>query len=76
SAIKNKGLDEVVKVALKSHESQTLDYDHRLEGALSEIGKVTGFTNRFEQIKVFEGDKLLLAGETDKALSQLENCQY
>lgn len=70
SAIKNKGLDEVVKVALKSHESQTLDYDHRLEGALSEIGKVTGFTNRFEQIKVFEGDKLLLAGETDKALSQ------
>ena len=41
-----------------------------LEGALSEIGKVTGFTNRFEQIKVFEGDKLLLAGETDKALSQ------
>lgn len=70
SAIKNKGLDEVVKVALKSHESQPLDYDHRLEGALSEIGKVTGFTNRFEQIKVFEGDKLLLAGETDKALSQ------
>ncbi|MDU4518067.1 MAG: ferrous iron transport protein B [Lactococcus lactis] len=70
SSIKNKGLDEVVKVALKSHESQPLDYDHRLEGALSEIGKVTGFTNRFEQIKVFEGDKLLLAGETDKALSQ------
>ena len=70
SAIKNKGLDEVVKAALKSHESQPLDYDHRLEGALSEIGKVTGFTNRFEQIKVFEGDKLLLAGETDKALSQ------
>ncbi|KST85982.1 Ferrous iron transport protein B [Lactococcus lactis subsp. lactis] len=70
SAIKNKGLDEVVKVALKSHESQPLDYDHRLEGALSEIGKVTGFTNRFEQIKVFEGDKLLLAGKTDKALSQ------
>ena len=70
SAIKNKGLDEVVKVALKSHESQPLDYDHRLEGALSEIGKATGFTNRFEQIKVFEGDKLLLAGETDKALSQ------
>ena len=53
SAIKNKGLDEVVKVALKSHESQPLDYDHRLEGALSEIGKVTGFTNRFEQIKSF-----------------------
>lgn len=70
SAIKNKGLDEVVKAALKSHDSQPLDYDHRLEGALSEIGKVTGFTNRFEQIKVFEGDKLLLAGETDKGLSQ------
>ena len=70
SAIKNKGLDEVVKAALKSHESQPLDYDHRLEGALSEIGKVTGFTNRFEQITVFEGDKLLLAGEIDKALSQ------
>ena len=59
SAIKNKGLDEVIKAALRSPEVQPLDYDHRLEGALSEISKVTGFTNRFEQIKVFEGDQLL-----------------
>lgn len=39
SAIKNKGLDEVVKVALKSHESQTLDYDHRLEGRSRKLVK-------------------------------------
>lgn len=72
SAIKNKGLDEVVKVALRSHESQPLDYDHRLEGALSEIGKVTGFTNRFEQIKVFEGDKLLMTALSVKQLAEIE----
>lgn len=72
SAIKNKGLDEVVIVALRSHESQPLDYDHRLEGALSEIGKVTGFTNRFEQIKVFEGDKLLMTTLSVKQLAEIE----
>ncbi len=39
SAIKNKGLDEVVKVALKSHESQPLDYDHRLKGRSRKLVK-------------------------------------
>lgn len=72
SAIKNKGLDEVVKAALRSPEVQPLDYDHRLEGALSEISKVTGFTNRFEQIKVFEGDQLLLTKLSAKQLDEVE----
>ncbi|ADJ59224.1 ferrous iron transport protein B [Lactococcus cremoris] len=72
SAIKNKGLDEVVKAALRSPEVQPLDYDHRLEGALSEISKVTGFTNRFEQIKVFEGDQLLLTKLSAEQLDEVE----
>ena len=72
SAIKNKGLDEVIKAALRSPEVQPLDYDHRLEGALSEISKVTGFTNRFEQIKVFEGDQLLLTKLSAEQLDEVE----
>ncbi|MCA2390866.1 MULTISPECIES: ferrous iron transport protein B [Lactococcus] len=72
SAIKNKGLDEVIKAALKSHESQPLDYDHRLEGALSEIGKVTGFINRFDQIKAFEGDQLLITSLSEKQLTEVD----
>ncbi|MCT0501049.1 ferrous iron transport protein B [Lactococcus cremoris] len=72
SAIKNKGLDEVVKAALRSPEVQPLDYDHRLEGALSEISKVTGFTNRFEQIKIFEGDQLLLTKLSAEQLDEVE----
>ncbi|MCD6631392.1 ferrous iron transport protein B [Lactococcus cremoris] len=72
SAIKNKGLDEVVKAALRSPEVQPLDYDHRLEGAMSEISKVTGFTNRFEQIKVFEGDQLLLTKLSAEQLDEVE----
>ncbi|WP_416433182.1 ferrous iron transport protein B [Lactococcus cremoris] len=72
SAIKNKGLDEVVKAALRSPEVQPLDYDHRLEVALSEISKVTGFTNRFEQIKVFEGDQLLLTKLSAEQLDEVE----
>ena len=72
SAIKNKGLDEVVKATLRSPEVQPLDYDHRLEGALSEISKVTGFTNRFEQIKVFEGDQLLLTKLSAEQLDEVE----
>lgn len=72
SAIKNKGLDDVVKAALRSPEVQPLDYDHRLEGALSEISKVTGFTNRFEQIKVFEGDQLLLTKLSAEQLDEVE----
>ncbi len=72
SAIKNKGLDEVVKAALRSPEVQPLDYDHHLEGALSEISKVTGFTNRFEQIKVFEGDQLLLTKLSAEQLDEVE----
>mgnify|MGYP000573969606 FL=1 len=72
SAIKNKSLDEVIKAALRSPEVQPLDYDHRLEGALSEISKVTGFTNRFEQIKVFEGDQLLLTKLSAEQLDEVE----
>ncbi|MEI3638706.1 ferrous iron transport protein B [Lactococcus cremoris] len=72
SAIKNKVLDEVVKAALRSPEVQPLDYDHRLEGALSEISKVTGFKNRFEQIKVFEGDQLLLTKLSAEQLDEVE----
>lgn len=72
SAIKNKGLDEVIKAALRSPEVQPLDYDHPLEGALSEISKVTGFTNRFEQIKVFEGDQLLLTKLSAEQLDEVE----
>lgn len=72
SAIKNKGLDEVIKAALRSPEVQPLDYDHRLEGALSEISKVTGFTNRFEQIKVFEGDQLLRTKLSAEQLDEVE----
>ena len=72
SAIKNKGLDEVIKAALRSPEVQPLDYDHRLEGALSEISKVNGFTNRFEQIKVFEGDQLLLTKLSAEQLDEVE----
>ncbi|MDU0403211.1 hypothetical protein KF7HA_01542 [Lactococcus lactis] len=41
-----------------------------MKGALGNLSNWFFVANRFEQIKVFEGDKLLLAGETDKALSQ------
>ncbi|RZI49581.1 ferrous iron transport protein B [Lactococcus kimchii] len=72
SAIKNKGLDEVVKKALKATSVQTLDYDHRLEGALSEIAKITGFTNRFDQIKAFESDEISLAELSTHQKSEIE----
>ncbi|MCL2112374.1 ferrous iron transport protein B [Lactococcus protaetiae] len=72
SAIKNKGLNEAVNLALKTHEIKPLDYDHRLEGALSEIAKVTGFTSRFDQIKAFEADKIALSVLTENQKSELE----
>lgn len=72
SAIKNKGLDEAINLALKTHEIKPLDYDHRLEGALSEIAKVTGFTSRFDQIKAFEADKIALSVLTENQKSELE----
>lgn len=62
SAIKNRGLDEAIALALKLPQIQPIDYDSRLEGALSEIGKVLENSSRFDQIKAFEGDKIVLTG--------------
>ncbi len=62
SAIKNRGLDEAIALALKLPQIQPIDYDSRLEGALSEIGKVLKNSSRFDQIKAFEGDKIVLTG--------------
>ncbi|MFC4653027.1 ferrous iron transport protein B [Lactococcus nasutitermitis] len=61
SAIKNRGLNEAVNIATKTHDIAHIEYDNRLEGALAEIGKVIHSSNRFEQIKCFEGDTLTLS---------------
>lgn len=60
SALKNKGVDELIKTALTAPKAQPLDYDHRLESALVEIKKVAALNHRFDQIKLFEGDPFLL----------------
>lgn len=60
SALKNKGVDELIKTALTAPKAQPLDYDHRLESALVEIKKVVALNHRFDQIKLFEGDPFLL----------------
>lgn len=54
SALKNKGLDALVKTSLSAEKAAELLYDQRLESALSEIGTVTGITNRGQQIQIFE----------------------
>ncbi|CAM3080919.1 ferrous iron transport protein B [Lactococcus hircilactis] len=73
SAIKNRGLDELLMLAKKSPEIYPLDYDHRLEGALSEIGKITKNTNRFDQIKCFEGDTLALSVLTEHQKAEIND---
>lgn len=73
SAIKNQGLDELIKAATKTHEIAPLDYDARLEGALSEIGKITDYASRFDQIKVFEADKIALAPLSAEQLKEVED---
>ena len=57
SALKKKGLDEAIRKACQPLEVTPLDYDHRLESALAEIQTICPQAkNRFEQIKLFEGD--------------------
>ncbi len=73
SAVKNRGLDELINLAKKIPKIQALDYDHRLEGALSEIAKVIHSNRRFDQIKCFEGDKLALSVLTEKQLLEIDD---
>ena len=72
SALKKQGLDEAIRIACLPLEMQALDYDHRLESALSEIGKICPHAdNRFEQIKLFEGDALALKALSDSQQKEL-----
>ena len=71
SAIKNTGLHELIATAQKIPPIQPLDYDHRLESALSEIAKVTQNSNRFDQIKAFENDKLTLSALTETQKTEI-----
>lgn len=73
SATKNRGLDDLISIAKKSPQIQPIDYDHRLEGALSEIGKIIASSSRFEQIKCFEADKLALSAPTEAQLSEIND---
>ncbi|MEY8537194.1 ferrous iron transport protein B [Lactococcus muris] len=74
SALKNRGLDEVIRIACQPLEIHSLDYDHRLESALSEIGQICPHAeNRFEQIKLFEGDTLALESLSDTQRKELND---
>lgn len=74
SALKNRGLDEVIRVACQPLEIHPLDYDHHLESALSEIGQICPHARtRFEQIKLFEGDALALESLNDAQRKELND---
>lgn len=73
SAIRNHGLDEAVRLALKIPEIQPVFYDSRLESALTEIAKTTENKKRFDQIKIFEGDLLALDTLSDAQRSEIDD---
>lgn len=74
SALKNRGLDEAIRLACQPLEAQGLDYDHRLESALAEIGHICPHAkNRFEKIKLFEGDMLALNSLNESQRNELED---
>lgn len=65
SAIKRKGLEELIKAALEEKTVRHPDYNQHLESALSEIKQIRLESSRFEQIKLFEGDSFALSKLND-----------
>lgn len=72
SALKRKGLEQVIKETLKAKTGHPPDYDQQLEAALSEIKKICPHVTRFEQIKSFEGDSLALAELSDQQKREID----